>query len=120
MIRLFQHAITDARSELGDTFSGAYSYEQSDMLRYAVEGVREAWRQRPSSRYDVDTGLLYDPSAVLPVTDDDTLPIPLEDRLYAALVKFIVYRCLSRDITDTGNANVAAAAKAEFDTIVRG
>ena len=61
----FQHVIADARSELGDTYNGSYSYSATDMMRYAVDGVREAWRVRPSLKYDPSTGELYDVAVVL-------------------------------------------------------
>jgi len=118
---LYRTAISDARSELGDTYVGSYSYAPADVIRYAAEGVRAAWIKRPSLRYDEATGLLYDPAVVLPkVETDDYLPIPLAEAAQPALAFFIVFRCLSRDVTDKGNAAAAAAAKAQFDQIVMG
>jgi hypothetical protein len=121
-MKLFQHAIEEARSELGDTYSGSYSYTDVDMLRYAVEGVKEAWVKRPSLKYDPATGRMYpDLRAVLPAsTNDDHFPIPLPEEVQPALAYYIVFRCLSRDITDAGNAQVASNAKSRFDQIVMG
>jgi len=119
---LFQNAIADARSDLGDTYSGSYSYSAVDMLRYAVEGVREAWRIRPSLKYDTSTGALYDPATVLPpetiYNAGYEIPLPTEAQL--GVVYYIVFRCLSRDVTDVGNANAATIAKARFDQLVAG
>lgn len=118
---LFQNAIADARSELGDTYEGSYSYTSADMLRYAVDGVREAWSMRPSLKYDTSTGALYDPAVALPTAENEThftLPLP-EEKQYA-LPYYIIFRCLSRDVTDAGNANAANIAKARFDQIVMG
>lgn len=118
---LFQDAIADARSELGDTYEGAYSYSPADMLRYAVDGVREAWRVRPSLKYNSATGALYDPATVLPPTvNEDHYEIPLPAEAQYALAYYLVFRCLSRDVTDTGNAAAAAVAKGRFDQIVGG
>ncbi len=118
---LFQDAIADARSELGDTYEGNYSYSPADMLRYAVDGVREAWRVRPSLKYDTATGALYDPAAVLPSSVEEVAyPVPLPDETQYALTYFIVFRCLSRDVTDAGNAAAASVAKGRFDQIVLG
>lgn len=118
---LFQHAIADARSELGDTYEGSYSYSAADMMRYATDGVREAWRVRPSLKYDTATGTLYDPATALPPTvNDDYYALPLPAEVQYAITYYIVFRCLSRDVTDAGNANAAAIAKARFDQIVMG
>ena len=117
---LFQNAIADARSELGDTYEGTYSYLPADMLRYSVDGVREAWVARPSLRFD-DTMLLRDPATTLPPsTGEDYYPIPLPDDKQAAITYYIVFRCLSRDVTDAGNAAAAAVAKQRFDQIIMG
>lgn len=118
---LFQEAIAAARSELGDTYEGSYSYSAADMLRYAIQGVREAWRARPSLKYDTTTGRLYDEAVVLPA-DSDVLgkAVPVPESHTEAILWFIVYRCASRDLTDTGNANIAASAKDKFDKIVAG
>jgi len=116
----FQNAIADARSELGDTYEGSYSYAAADMLRYAVDGVREAWSMRPSLKYDTSTGALYDPTTVLPSTIDEYHTVPLPEEKQHALQYYIVFRCLSRDVTDAGNANAATIAKARFDQIVMG
>jgi len=118
---LFQNAIADARSELGDTYEGSYSYAAADMMRYAVDGVREAWRVRPSLKYDTSTGALYDPTAVFPPTPEVvnyTVPLPTEYQ--SAVMWYIIFRCLSRDVTDTGNAGAAANAKKQFDTLIAG
>jgi len=119
---LFQDAIADARSELGDTYAGSYSYSPADMLRYAVDGVREAWRVRPSLKYDTSTGALYNADAALPpetiYNAGYEIPLPTEAQL--GVVYYIVFRCLSRDVTDAGNANAATIAKARFDQIIAG
>jgi hypothetical protein len=116
---LFQTAIADARSELGDTYEGSYSYTHADMLRYAVDGVREAWTVKPSLKYDVATGRLYDPSAVLPDSvNEDYYAVPLTEEAQVGLMYYIVFRCLSRDVTDAGNANAAQIAKARFMEII--
>lgn len=118
---LFQNAIADARSELGDTYAGNYSYDPADVLRYAVDGVREAWRVRPSLKYDTATGALYDPTAVLPPSvAEDYYNIPLPTEYQSAAMWYIIFRCLSRDVTDTGNAGVAANAKKQFDALIAG
>ena len=118
---LFQTAIADARSELGDTYEGNYSYTQADMFRYAVEGVREAWRIRSSLMYDVATGALYDPAVVLPPTvNEDHYAVPLPEEAESALAYYIVFGCLSRDVTDAGNAAVAKIARERFEKIVLG
>jgi hypothetical protein len=118
---LFQTAIAEARSELGDTYKGSYSYTPADMMRYAVDGVREAWSMRPSLKYDTSTGALYDPASVLPPTvNDDHYALPLPAEVQYAITYYIVFRCLSRDVTDAGNANAATIAKARFDQIVMG
>ena len=117
----FQEAIAAARSELGDTYVGNYSYSPADMLRYAVDGVREAWRVRPSLKYNTATGALYDPATVLPPTvNEDHYEVPLPEEVQYALPYFLVFRCLSRDVTDAGNAAAAAVAKGRFDQIVGG
>lgn len=115
----FQDAIADARSELGDTYEGSHAYADSDMIRYAVDGVREAWRLRPSLRYDVSTGRLYDAEKV--ITGDNGqlyIEIPLPDNVQSAISCFIVYSCLLRDVTDESNAQAAATARDRFDQIV--
>lgn len=117
---LFQDAIADARSELGDTYEGSYSYSPADMLRYAVDGVREAWRVRPSLKYDTSTGALYDPDTVLPSTIDAYHFVPLPGEKQYALACYIIFRCLSRDVTDAGNAAAAKIWKSEFDQIIAG
>ena len=118
---LFQEAIAAARSELGDTYVGNYSYSPADMLRYAVDGVREAWRMRPSLKYNTATGALYDPATALPPTaNDDQYEVPLPEEAQYALPYFLVFRCLSRDVTDAGNAAAADIAKARFDQIIAG
>jgi hypothetical protein len=118
---LFQEAIAAARSELGDTYVGNYSYSPADMLRYAVDGVREAWRVRPSLKYNTATGALYDPATVLPPTvNEDHYEVPLPEEVQYAITYYIVFRCLSRDVTDAGNANAATIAKARFDQIIAG
>ena len=117
---LFQTAISDARSELGDTHKGSYSYAAADMMRYAVDGVREAWSMRPSLKYDTSTGALYDPATVLPSTIDEYHTVPIPEEKQHALHYYIIFRCLSRDVTDAGNANAATIAKARFDQIIMG
>lgn len=117
----FRDMIDAARGELGDTYVGSYSYESDDMLRYAIQGVREAWRARPSLKYDTATGRLYDESIVFPTSyDTGGVEIPLPESHMEAILWFIIYRCASRDLTDTGNANIAASAKDKFDKIVAG
>ena len=121
MAKTFQTVISDARSELGDTYAGNYAYSPEDMLRYAVEGVREAWRTRPSWQYDTTTGKMYDADAVLPDTVADSyFLVPMPTAVQYVITYFIIFRCLSRDVTDQGNANAAAVAKARFDAIVAG
>lgn len=121
MAKTFQTVISDARSELGDTYVGNYAYASEDMLRYAVEGVREAWRVRPSWQYDTSTGKMYDAGTVLPETTNDSyFVVPMPPAVQYVITYFIVFRCLSRDVTDQGNANAAAVAKARFDAIVAG
>ena len=119
-MQTFQTAIADARSELGDTYDGSYAYSAVDMLRYAVDGVREAWRVRPSLRYDTATGALYDPATVLPSTIDAYHFVPLPEEKQYALACYIIFRCLSRDVTDAGNAAAAKIWKSEFDQIIAG
>ncbi len=115
----FQKAIENARSELGDTFSGSYSYTNEDMLRYANEGVREAWRLRPSLKYNPSTGALYDPTTVFPSLYTDSFEIPMPQEAHDAISYYIVYGCLSRDVTDEGNANMATVAKTRFLEIIQ-
>ena len=118
---LFQDAIADARSDLGDTYAGSYSYSAADMMRYAVDGVREAWRVRPSLKYDTSTGALYDPTTTLPPTvNEDHYAIPLPEETQYAITYYLIFRCLSRDVTDAGNANAATIAKTRFDQIIAG
>ena len=117
---LFQEAIAAARSELGDTYVGNYSYSPADMLRYAVDGVREAWRVRPSLKYDTSTGALYDAATVLPSTIDAYHFVPLPEEKQYALAYYIIFRCLSRDVTDAGNAAAAKIWKSGFDQIIAG
>ena len=118
---LFQDAIADARSELGDTYAGSYSYAAADMLRYAVDGVREAWRVRPSLRYDPTTLLPYEAADVLPPSvNEDSYEIPIPEAAQVAITYYIIFRCLSRDVTDAGNAAAAKMWKSEFDRIVAG
>lgn len=111
----FQELITDARIELGDTYADSSAYPDTDMFRYAVEGVRRAWQMRPSLAYDPSTGKLYGQGA-LPLQpgsmNESYMAVPVPDTHVEGLVYFIVYRCLSRDVTDRGNA---AAAKTAFD-----
>lgn len=117
----FQEAITNARSELGDTYEGSYAYQDADMMRYAIQGVREAWRVRPSLQYDESTGYLYDLSTVLPISTDDLYyDIPLPHETQYALEFYIVYACLSRDVTDEGNIATSNIAKERFDKIILG
>lgn len=118
---LFQDAIMGARSELGDTYEGNYSYQTADMLRYAVDGVNAAWGKRPSLKYSEATGKLYVPADVLPAAaPDENFAIPLPDDTQVAITYFVIYRCLSRDITDAGNAAAAAAWKTLFDQTIAG
>lgn len=124
---LFRNAIagTDgkggARGELGDTFEGSYAYSDADMLRYAVDGVREAWGTRPSLKYDEVTGRLYDPVTALPSSvNENYYPIPLPEAVQVLVTYYIIFRCLSRDVTDAGNAAAAAAWKTRFDQLVVG
>lgn len=118
---LFKTAIADARSELGDTYEGSYSYTQADMMRYAVDGVREAWRVRSSLRYNPETGELYVAETVLPPNlTEDYFDIPLPVEVQSVIMYYIVFRCLSRDVTDKGNAAGASKAKERFDQIVMG
>ncbi len=114
----FQQAITNARSELGDTYEGSYAYTNDDMLRYANEGVREAWSVRPSVRYDESTGALYDSASVFPSLYTDIVEIPLPVSIHHAVVYYIVYGCLSRDVTDEANAKRAEFNKTRFMEIV--
>ena len=116
----FQEAITNARSELGDTYVDSYTYADADMLRYAVEGVREAWAIRPSLKYDESTGVLYEASMALPSVVEDYFDLPLPESVHQAIVYYIVYGCLSRDVTDENNASVAEIAKSRFAGIVTG
>lgn len=116
---LFEHAITRARSELADTFEGTYSYANEDMLRYAIDGVQEAWGMRPSLQYDEQTGVLYDKATVLPASVDEVhFQIPLPTTTQEAIVYYMVYGCLSRDVTDENNAKAAAVAKERFTILV--
>jgi hypothetical protein len=114
----FQDAITTARSELGDTYDGAYSYSNEDMLRYAIEGVREAWTNRPSLKYNETTGALYDETDVFPTLATTATDIPLPASTQHAIQYYIVYGCLSRDVTDENNVNVGMIAKERFNQIV--
>ena len=116
----FQEAITTARSELGDTYSGSYAYQDVDMLRYAIDGVREAWRTRPSLKYDESTGVLYDTTTVSPDTVDDGYDIPLPESTCRAITYYIIYGCLSRDVTDENNASMAEISKSRFNLIISG
>ena len=116
----FQDAILSARTELGDTYEGSYAYASSDLLRYAIEGVREAWRVRPSLRYDATTGALYDPDVVLPSTTDVYFTVPIPEDKQPAIYMFVVFRCMSRDVTDEGNAAAAKFWKSEFDRVIMG
>ena len=117
----FQEAITNARSELGDTYEGSYTYEDADMLRYAVEGVREAWGSRPSLKYDESTGVLYDNATVIATSASETFyDIPLPDGIQSGIIYYIIYGCLSRDITDENNAKSSVVAKERFRNIIMG
>lgn len=119
-MKQFQTVIDEARSELGDTYEGSYAYAAVDMMRYAIEGLREAWRTRPSLKYNVTTGVLYDSDSVVPSINDFHYEVPLPEGIESALTYYVVYKCLSRDITDVGNANAAIVAKARFNQIVTG
>ena len=114
----FQDAITTARSELGDTYDGAYSYSNEDMLRYAIEGVREAWTNRPSLKYNETTGALYDETTVFPAVVATVTDLPLPASAQYAVSYYIIYGCLSRDVTDDSNVKVAQIAKERFNQIV--
>ena len=116
----FRDVIDDARAEIGDTYEGSLAYPLEDMLRYAVAGVREMWRLRPSLRYAADTGKLYDPDVKLPSTIDENFTVPLPDEARAPLAWYIVFRCLSRDVTDKGNATAASNAEAQFTRFIVG
>ena len=114
----FQEAITNARSELGDTYVDSYTYADADMLRYAVEGVREAWGMRPSLKYDESTGVLYDAATTLPDAYSGYLDIPLPEATCRAITYYIIYGCLSRDVTDENNASMAEISKSRFNLII--
>lgn len=115
----FRDAIENARSELGDTFSGSYSYSDEDMFRYATEGVREAWKMRSSLRYDEDLRM-YSSRSLTQNTVFINEGIPLPDDYVGVVAYYIVYRCLSRDITDAGNAEAAKVMFERFVQLVMG
>lgn len=94
----FVDIVDQVRTELGDTYEGSYTYSNEDMVRYAIQGVREAWRTRPSLKYDPATGLLYDEESVLPVSyDTAAASVPLPNSYVEAIVWFVVFRCASQD-----------------------
>lgn len=122
MTRLVRQAVEDARVELGDTSEGSHAYTQEQMLAYCGEAVIRLRTVRPSTRYD---------SAAMRMLDDDDmwrsthagmaeLKLPFEDRYYDAVVAFIIYRCLSRDVTDQSNLETAGFWFQKFDGIARG
>ena len=111
----FNDVIDAVRSDLGDIYSDDYAYSTGDMMRYAAQGVREMWKLIPSLQYDPSTGKLYVAADVLPTIEYQTaIPIPVLETYIPALESYVMFRCLSRDVTDSGNAAAARAARRRF------
>lgn len=108
--------IADARVELGDTFEGSYAYATGDLARYVGEGIVTLRGMRPSVAYDRTTGkLLNDDDKWAALGEGDTaFYVPLEPRYRRTLTAFAVFKCLSRDETDKGNAARADDAYKRF------
>ena len=114
-------AINEARGELKDVNEGSFTYSHEDMARYCGEAVVEMRRVRPSTRYDANMNLYSDDdewATLGPGASGETLP--LESRYYAAIPAFIIARCLSRDITDETNLQVASIWMGKFSQIAAG
>ena len=111
--------ISDARSDLKDSYEGSYTYFQADMARYAGEAVVALRQVRSSTRYDPVTEELYDDDGSwLALTEDQiNLAIPVEDKYRPSLAAYIIYKCMMRDVTDEGNKSVAEDAYNRFAQI---
>ena len=121
MASTYQQVVDNVRKELGDTYSDNYTYSDADMTHYAAQGVLDMWNKKPSLKYDLSTGRLYDESAVIPASDVQlyyTVPIP--SNLICAVEAYVVFRCLSRDNTDSGNAAAAQICKERYDALIGG
>lgn len=121
MTKTVGNAVGEARAELKDVNVGGYAYSSTDMTRYCGEGVIELRRLRPATRFD-ETFQVYDDDAVWAGLSeaDESRPLPGEDRFYPGIVAYIVSRCLSRDITDQANMQVAAIWLGRFTALAGG
>ena len=108
--------VADVRVELGDTYEGAYSYLTADIVRYIGEGIVALRELRPSTAYDPDTGrLLHDDDKWASLNEADTpFFVPVTARYRKTLAAYAMFKCLSRDDTDRGNAARADAAYKRF------
>lgn len=121
MTTTFEQLILQVRSDIGDTYADNYTYADADMLRYAVQGVLDMWRVRPSLKYNPETGVLYDRDTVLPTAVDQLhYEVPVQQPYVPALEAYLMHRCLARDITDAGNAAAAKLYKDKYDQILAG
>jgi hypothetical protein len=115
----YSQIISGVRSDLGDTYPDAYAYSDEDMIRYAAQGVREMWNLKPSLKYNPATGRLYDDTTVIPAAFyQSDFTVPIATNLIPALEYYIQFRCLSRDVTDAGNAAAAKGMKDHFDAMM--
>ena len=121
MLVTYQQVLENVRSDIGDTFSDNYAYSSEDMIRYAAQGVREMWQARPSLKYDPNTGKTYDETLVIPEAFSQSgYTVPIASQFIPALEAYIMFRCLSRDVTDAGNAAAAKAMKDRYDALIVG
>ena len=101
----FQQIIDSARVDLLD--AEKVRYTDAELLEYANDGVKEAFRIRPDFRLGTYT------ASFLTYTAGDTVPIP---ELYQMLIKhYIVFRAEVRDDEYTNDGR-AAIFLARFET----
>lgn len=100
----FQQIMNSARTDLLDT--DIVRYSEADLLEYANDGVKEAFRIRPDFRLGSYT------TAFTTYIASDTVPIP---ELYQMLLKhYIVFRAELRD-TEYVDEGRATAFLARFE-----
>lgn len=111
--------LTKAQSDLKDTYEGSRTYTPREMAGYAGEGIVELRRVRPSTRYDMATGELFDDDdSWIKLEESQTnLTAPVEGRYFPALVAYVIYKCMMRDVTDEGNKDLADKSYKRFAQI---
>jgi hypothetical protein len=101
----FQQIIDSARVDLQD--ADKVRYTDAELLEYANDGVREAFRIRPDFRLGTFT------AAFLTYTANNNVPMP---DLYQMLLKhYVVFRAEARD-DEYNNDGRAALFMARFET----